>query len=280
MKRRRVLFRLALNIPVWALALLILLPVLWAIIGSFKSQGDIFSNPVEIWRGAWILKDYQTIFAQWPFARWYANSIIVCVSVMIGALVFSAAGGFAFAKYRFHGKNVLFTILVLSLAVPPVSIIIPLFAEIVKMHLANNLLALIVPFLAPAFGIFLMRQFISTLPDELIEAARVDGGGDVFIFRRVILPLCRPALGALAIVTFVFQWARFLWPLMVINSSSKFVLPLGLYAIFGASGTAGTAAQYGEMLAAATLIAVPPLAVFVALQHTFVAGLTMGAVEK
>lgn len=278
--RRRPLLRIALNVPVWTLGIVILLPVLWSIVGSFKSQGNIFANPVQIWRGDWLLKNYTTIFSQWPFTQWYLNSILVCVSVTVGAVVFSAAGGFAFAKYRFGGKGLLFTILVISLSVPPISILIPLFAEIVKMHLANNLIALVVPFLAPGFGLFLMRQFISTLPDELIEAARIDGGTEIFIFRKVILPLCRPAMGALAIVTFVFQWASFLWPLMVVNSTSRFVLPLGLYAIFGASGTGGTTAQYGELLAGATLISVPPLAVFVALQRTFTSGLTAGAVER
>lgn len=279
LRARRLGSRFLLNVALWAGGILVALPALWAVVGSFKTQGAIFSHPAAIWRGQWILGNYHTLFGQWPFGTWYLNSAIVSVSVTVVSLLASAAAGFAFAKYEFGGKRPLFAVVIASLAIPLIGIVIPLYGEIAKLHLVNNLVAVILPFLAPGFGIFLMRQYITTIPTSLVEAARIDGGSDLYVFFRVILPLARPALGALAVVTFVTQWGTFLWPLMVLNSTGRFTLPLGLYAVFGAGGN-GSRAYYGVMLAGSALISIPPLLVFFRMQRAFVSGLTLGGVEE
>jgi multiple sugar transport system permease protein len=183
--------------------------------------------------------------------------------------------GYALAKLDFRGKKLLFALVLGTLMIPGVVTFVPLFVLTVNLGLANTLTGMALPFLAGPFGVFLMRQFILSLPDELIQAARVDGAGEFRIFRSIILPLCRPALATLGILTFLTSWNNFLWPLVVAQSEEKYTLPvaLAIYAI------GENKSDYGLLMAGSVVIIVPVLAVFLMLQRHFVRGIAMTGIK-
>jgi multiple sugar transport system permease protein len=183
--------------------------------------------------------------------------------------------GYALAKLDFPGKRVIFVLVLGTLMIPGVVTFVPLFVLVSNLGMVNTFPGLIFPFLAGPFGVFLMRQFILSLPDELIQAARVDGAGEFRIFRSIILPLCRPALATLGILTFLTSWNNFLWPLVVAQSEEKYTLPvaLAIYAI------GENKSDYGLLMAGSVVIIVPVLAVFLMLQRHFVRGIAMTGIK-
>ena len=193
----------------------------------------------------------------------------------VGNLVFCSMLGYALAKLDFPGKRALFAIVLGTLMIPGVVTFVPLFVMVTKMRLCNTLLGLILPFLAGPFGVFLMRQFILSLPDELIQAARIDGAGELRIFFSVILPLCGPALATLGILTFLTSWNNFLWPLVIAQTEDKYTLPvaLALYSV-GQNAT-----QFGLLLAGAVVVVLPVLAIFLVLQRHIMQGIAMTGIK-
>ena len=252
-----------------------LIPFLWTISSSFKQITDIFNFPPSLWPTAPTLANYADLFTQVPFARWYVNSIVVATMSTALAVFFSALAGFGFAKYDFPLRSLLFKILIGTLIIPFQLVLIPLFIIMSKIGWMDSYAALIVPFMAPAFGIFLMRQFmVGSVPTELLDAARIDGSSEGGLFFRIAVPLARPAIGALSIFSFLGSWNSFLWPLIILRSSSKFTLPMGLANLLGLYNQ-----QYGMIMAAAFLVALPMIILFVLMQRQFIAGLTVGAVK-
>lgn len=274
---RRRISMVMLNIVVMTGALLTVSPFVWMLLSSFKNTNEIFRYPPKLLPSPWRLENYENLFTDKPFAAWYINSISVAVCVTLAVLFFSSLAGFAFAKYRFRGRQGLFIILMGSIMIPFQLIIIPEFVLISEMGWTNNYAALIIPFMAPAFGIFLMRQFIESIPSELVDAARIDGASEFGIFLRVVVPLLRPAFGALAIVTFLSSWNSFLWPLIVLRGEEHYTLPVGLATL--QSLVAGQQIDYGMAMAAASLVAIPVLAIFLSMQSQFIAGLTAGSIK-
>ena len=183
--------------------------------------------------------------------------------------------GYALAKLDFPGKRALFAIVLGTLMIPGVVTFVPLFVMVTKMGLSNTLLGMILPFLAGPFGVFLMRQFITSLPDELIQAARIDGAGELRIFFSVIMPLCGPALATLGILTFLTSWNNFLWPLVIAQTEDKYTLPvaLALYSV-GQNAT-----QFGLLLAGAVIVVLPVLALFLILQRHIMQGIAMTGIK-
>ena len=252
-----------------------LLPLLWTLSSSFKPVSDIFIYPPRPLPSPGTLENYQRLFSDVPYLQWFWNTLWVSVVSTGLALFFSALGGYAFAKYEFRGKTLLFNIVLGSLLVPFAVLLIPLFVLITRIGWADSFLALIVPWVAPAYGIFLMRQYIvQAVPDELIDAGRVDGAGEFRVFWTLVLPLVRPALGALAIWNFLGVYNSFLWPLVVMSSNEKLMLPVGLAQIYG-----NYSREYGLVMGGAVLAAVPMIVVFVALRRQFIEGLTFGALK-
>ncbi|WP_298456811.1 carbohydrate ABC transporter permease [uncultured Cellulomonas sp.] len=193
----------------------------------------------------------------------------------VATVFFSSLAGFGFAKYEFRGKKVLFDVMFSSLAVPFAVIVVPLFILVAKLGLANPFFALIVPWVAPAFGIFMMRQCTEqAVPDEILDAARIDGCSEFRTFWTVVLPLLRPAIGALAVWSFLNTYDTLLWPLVIVAEPEYYTVPLGLQALFGAEGR-----QYDLVMAGSILAAVPALVIFVLLRKQLVSGLTAGAVK-
>ncbi|WP_456286421.1 carbohydrate ABC transporter permease [Microbacterium sp. JZ70] len=251
-------------------------PLIWALASSFKDRSALFAYPPSLLPAEPTLGNYAQLFAGYPFLNWFAVSAVVAVVSTVITVFVCAMAGFGFAKYEFRGKNLLFDVMFSSLAIPFAVIIIPLFIMLAKTGLAAPWFALIVPWVAPAFGIFMMRQFTEqAVPDEILAAARIDGASEFTIFRSIVLPLLRPALGALAVWSFLGTYNNFLWPLIIVSDPQLYTLPLGLQSIFGAEGR-----QYDIVLAGAILAAIPSILVFIGLRKQLIDGLSAGAVKS
>lgn len=268
-----------LNLVVGAGGILIILPLVWMLSASFKTTTEIYRFPPTLIPNNFTLANYERLTTEWPFWNWYVNSLVVAVIVTLAVLFFSSLAGFGFAKYRFRGNKALFIILLGSTMIPFQLILIPLFIVMSRLGWTNTYYALIIPFMAPAVSIFLMRQFITSIPTELMESARIDGASEFGIYWRIILPLARPALAALAVLTFLGSWNSFLWPLSVLRVREAMTLPVGLASIQGGL-TAGSEAPIGASMAGATLITIPIVLVFIAVQKHYVAGLTAASVKQ
>ncbi|HEY0699432.1 MAG TPA: carbohydrate ABC transporter permease [Micromonospora sp.] len=246
-------------------------PFVWMLLGSFRTDAELREVPPSWLPEAPTVDNYRALFTQLDFPTFFLNSVLVAVAVTVGNLVFCSMLGYALAKLEFPGRRVVFGLVLGMLMVPGMVTFVPLFVLVSQLGMVNSYPGLVLPWLASPFGVFLMRQFILGLPDDLIHAARVDGAGEWRIFTRVILPLCGPALATLGILTFLSSWNNFLWPLVVAQSEEKYTLPvaLALYAI-GENNT-----RYGLLMAGSVAIIVPVLAVFVLLQRHFVQGIAM-----
>jgi multiple sugar transport system permease protein len=254
---------------------LVVIPFIWMVISSFKPEGEVMAVPPTWWPETVTTDNYRQLFTQLDFPTYFLNSAIVAGTVALGNVVFCSMLGYALAKLEFPGKRVVFALVLGTLMVPGVVTFIPLFVLVTNIGLANSLPGMILPFLAGPFGVFLMRQFILTLPDELIHAARVDGAGELRIFFSVILPLCWPPIATLAVLTFLTSWNNFLWPLVVATSEEKYTLPvaLALYSI-GQNAT-----QYGLLLAGSVVVVLPVLVVFLVLQRRIMEGVAMTGIK-
>lgn len=245
-----------------------LLPFAWMVLGSVKTQREILTKPPTWWPKAPTFDNFATWFDELHFTQYFTNSFVVAVVTVLGNLLFCSMVGYALAKMDFAGKRVLFTVVMTMLMVPGVVTFVPLFVMVTKLGLLNTYPALILPFVAQPVGVFLMRQFMLGIPEELLEAARVDGAGELRIFARVVMPLCGPPLATLGILTFLGSWNNFLWPLVASQSQRMYTLPvaLSLYS----TGQRGT--DYGLLLAGAVLIITPILLLFLTLQRYFIQG--------
>ena len=271
------------------MALSILTPLLWTIMSSFRPAGDIFSGTLPTsWR-EFTLDNYrglykpimraagteQRLFPPIPFATFFVNSIFVSTGFTLLALFFSSLGGFGFGKYEFRGKKVLFMLLLGSMMIPFHVGLIPLYSLMAQIGWINSFQALIIPGSASAFAIFLIRQYVATVPDSLIDSARIDGCSEFGIYWRVVLPLLKPALGALTILLFMGRWNDFLWPSMVLLDEAHFTLPVGLKSLISTYQE-----EYGVLLAGTTLAVMPVVLLFLWMQKEFVEGITLGAVKE
>jgi ABC-type sugar transport system, permease component len=249
--------------------LISVIPFLWMLSTSFKGPGEIFLFPPK-----WIpknptLKNYKDLFQQMNFGRPFLNSIIVSLSTTFLSVVLATMAGYGFAKFNFKNKNVLFLIILGTVMVPGQITMIPVFLLLTKLNLLNTYWGLILPALANAFNIFFMRQFISGIPDELIEAAKMDGANEGWIFFKVILPLSKPAMAAITIFTFTGSWNNFLWPLIIATDESMYTLPVAI-SVLGGQYTENIAMQ----MAGSVIVILPLIVVFLFTQKYFIKGIT------
>ena len=250
-------------------------PFLWMLLGSFRPDRELKQVPPSWLPQNPTLDNYRTLFTELDFPTYFFNSTVVAVVITVGNLIFCSMLGYALAKLHFPGKRIIFALVLGTLMVPFVVTFVPLFVLVSNLGMVNTFPGLIFPFLAGPFGVFLMRQFFVSLPDELIHAARVDGAGEFRIFWSIMLPLCKPALATLGILTFLASWNNFLWPLVVAQSEDRYTLPvaLSIYAI------GENKSDYGLLMAGSVAIIVPILAVFLALQKHFVRGIAMTGIK-
>lgn len=250
-------------------------PFVWMLLGSFRPDRELKAVPPSWLPQHPTFGNYTELLHSGNFPQYFLNSAIVAIAVTLGNLLFCSMLGYAFAKLNFPGKRPLFAIVLATLMVPGVVTFVPLFVLVSNLGMADSFAGLIFPFLAGPFGVFLMRQFMMGLPDELLDAARVDGAGEWRIFSRVIMPLCKPALATLGILTFLGSWNNFLWPLVVAQTEDKYTLPvaLALYAV-GQNAT-----QYGLLLAGSVVVVVPVLVLFLFLQRHIMQGIAMTGIK-
>lgn len=258
-----------------ALSVLVLFPFYWMFVSSFKEIGRIFSTPIDFIPKPFTLDGYTKLINGTLYGRWYLNSIIITVLYTIVAIFFSCLGGVAFGKYDFKFKKALFIIVLSSMMIPLHGILIPLFLVLVKLGWIDSYLGVIIPFAASPFGIFFIRQYSSSIPDELLYAARIDGCSEFTLFSKILIPLLKPAIGVLVIYFSMIVWNWFIWPLVVIRSTTKFPLNVGLSTFITQYEI-----RYDEVMAGAVLCTLPLIVLFMFMQKQFVTGLTAGAVKQ
>lgn len=256
-------------------ALAAVFPFWWMIVGSTRTSETILTLPPPLWPGKALLHNYRELLESIPYWRDLLNTILIGAAYSALVLFFCSLGGYAFAKFRFPGRNRLFALTLVTLMIPNILGLIPMYMEMRTFGWLNTWLPLIVPGAANAFGIFWMRQYIaSSVPDELLDAARIDGAGEFRIYWNMVLPIIKPALGALAIFSFLEKWNEFLWPLLILKEPGNYTLPVALASLESIAD-----ADLGLVILGATLGVLPLLIVFLFSARHFIAGLTMGAVQ-
>jgi len=251
-------------------SLLMFMPYLWMVLTSFKSNSEILRSANHLLPQQPTLSGYRKVLQEVPFFRWFVNSLSTSVIVTVGAMFSSALAGYIFAKFRFRGKRLLFVTILATMMVPFQIVMVPTYIIVSKLNLVNDLSAIVIPYMVSAFGIFLAKQFIEAIPNELIEAARMDGASEFRTFWSLVIPQIRPALSALAIFSFMAAWNNYLWPLIILNEESKMTVPLALVFFNGQN-----VVNYNVVMSAAVLIMIPVVVVFLVFQKQFIKGLTL-----
>ena len=260
-------------IILFVLAILFLFPLYWIITGSFKDAITINARTPQWFPLKPTLQNYVKLFKQ-PAFKWLFNTVFMAVGSMILTCLTASLAGYALAKKRFYGRGVLFTLIVCAMALPKQVIVIPLLQEMNFLHLANNLWAVILPTVGWPFGVFLMKQFSETIPTEILEAARVDGSGELRTFFSIVFPMIKPGVGALAIFTFVNSWNDYFLQLIMLTKREVWTISLGIARLQGEMSS-----DFGLIMAGATLAAIPIVTVFIVFQKYFTQGIAMGAVK-
>ena len=261
-------------------ALLMVAPFLWSISTSLKQPGDVFAYPPQLLPDPATFQNYVDVFTKLTFDRYFLNSVIVTGSIVLLNVLFGTAAAYAFAKLRFPGRNAIFFLLLLTLMVPFQVNLIPLYKIMVELHKAipaigaDTYFGIVAPSAIQVFGIFLMRQFLRAVPDEILESARMDGASELRILRSIVFPIALPGMATLAIFTFLGAWNDFLWPLIVTNSDEMRTMPVGLALL-----ARKNASNWGDTMAGTVLTAAPLIIMFLVLQRRFIEGLTAGSVK-
>ena len=255
------------------LAIFFLFPLYWIVTGSFKSAIDINAK-VPVWFPMNpTMGNYDKLFAK-PAFLWLFNIVFISAMAMILTCITAALAGYALGKKRFYDRTILFTIIICAMALPKQVIVIPLAQEMKLLHMSDTLWAVILPTVGWPFGVFLMKQFSETIPNEILEAARVDGAGELKTFFSVVFPMIKPGIGALAIFTFVNTWNDYFLQLVMLTSEEKWTLPLAIANMQGEMSS-----DFGLIMAGAALASIPIIVVFIAFQKYFTQGIAMGAVK-
>lgn len=251
-------------------------PIYWMVIGSFTEGAHSLKMPPDFYPRKPNLSNYFALFREFPVTRWMLNSLIVASSVTFISVSTSCLAGYAFAKKSFIGKNVLFWLIMSTLMIPFYSIMIPLFITVRNLGLFNTYPGIFLPMACYATNIFLARQYMSTLPSELIDAAKIDGASELRVFTYLILPLSKPLIAAITIFTFVYGWKTFMWPLIVTSNMCMRTLPV---AIATAVSYPDGHVDFGVAMAGTTMVVLPTLIVFALFQKYFIKGITVGGVK-
>ena len=287
------------------LAIMFAFPLYWIVTGSFKTAASINATTPDWFPKEWVMDNFNKLFSKqtaplWelalPFSskfsaegkpiifsagpvvpaavRWLVNTVFMAVMAMLLTCITSAMAGYALAKKRFRGQTLLFTLIVCAMALPKQVILIPLLREMSTLSLYNTIWAVIFPTVGWPFGVFLMKQFSEGVPGEMLEAARIDGAGEAKTFIEIVLPMIKPGIGALAIFTFINSWNDYFMQLIMLNSTSKLTISLGIAKLQAENST-----DFGLIMAGASLAAIPIIAIFIAFQKYFTQGIAMGAVK-
>jgi multiple sugar transport system permease protein len=255
-------------------ALVSLVPLYWTIINSFQPNDLAMKTPPDLLPNQMILDNYKFVFTKTNAFRWFVNSIGLSAISATLVVYFSAMAGYPLAKKKFPGVKILFWTVLAFMTIPREVLLLPLFIMMNKFSLYDTYPGILLPTLGYPFAVFLMRQFISTVPSEIFDAAEIDGCSQIGIFHKILLPIIKPGVGALAVFAFVHSWNDYIWHLIIISSDDLKTLPLGV-----ASMSQELVANYGYLMAGASFGALPLIMVFIMFQRHFTSGITMGAVK-
>ena len=274
-RRRKAPFPIHIYAVLFAISFIVVVPLLWMILSSLKADFQIISAPLSPIPEPFTIDAYQRLFTgPEPIVKWFWNSTVVAVAQTALILATASAAGYALARLDFWGKRLIFSAIVATLLVPPVILLIPHYVIIESFGWLDNLLAVIVPGAASAFGVFFLRQFFLGVPKEYEEAARMDGAGELRIFVQIVLPLAKPALATLAVLSFLGSWNEFLWPVYVLLSTENFTLQPGLSLLQSAY-----AVRYSLIMAGAVIASLPVLIIFFFAQRQIIDGVANAGVK-
>ena len=262
------------NVLLYFMAALIILPIGWMFLSSFRPPDQITIYPPQFWPRKWTLDNYKVCFAAVPIFKYITNTIIFATATTAAAVMINAMAGYGFARTNFKGKNVIFTILMCSMMIPFQVIMLPLFMEMYWFGMIDKYIGLVLPRVAIVISIFFMRSYFATLPKELEEAGRIDGLKEIGIYFRIMLPLCGPAIITQVVLTFNMCWNDLLWPLLIMNSPDKRMLSTGI-----ANMISQDSIEYGPAFAAGVLSVLPLFILFLVGQKYFVNSITAGAIK-
>ncbi len=253
---------------------ILLFPLYWMIVVAFSPRTELLTRELQLWPQEFTLGNFDTIFSQFPVMTWFGNSVAIAVVVTAITVIVNLLSGYAFAHLRFPGNNLTFLLTLSTMMLPVQVIIVSQFELITRLGLYGTYWAVILPTAATAFGIFLARQFIIGIPKEIIEAARMDGAGGFRVFLQIVLPLCKPLIAVLILLTFLSTWNDFAWPLIALQQNELFTLPIGLRFLQGAFGS-----DYGAIMAFALISVLPMIALFLIFQRYFVQGFARSGIR-
>lgn len=274
MKKKITPFNIVSIISLSFLTVIFIFPFYWILTGAFKSQGDAIKIPPQWFPTAPTLDQFRRLLEQNSAALWLFNSVLIALVTMLAVCVTSSFAGYALAKKRFYGQKLLFSVFIVAMALPKQVILVPLVSMISWMGIHDSMAAVILPLIGWPFGVFLMKQFSENIPKELLEAARIDGCNELKTFTNIAFPIIKPGFAALAIFTFINTWNDYFMQLVMLSSSKKLTISLGV-----ARMQAELSTNYGLIMAGAALAAIPIVAVFLIFQKYFTQGITMGAVK-
>lgn len=263
-----------LNVILLALAIVTIVPFIWMLLSAFAPNSEIVKIGGSLFPTPSTFANFINIQEKFNFLGMFANSLFVALLTTAIIIYTSALMGFVFSKFQFKGKNLLFGVVLSTMMLPWAVTIIPKYEMMVDFGWLDSYKALIIPSMVSGFGIFMFRQSISQIPDELIEAARVDGATDTYIFHRIILPMSRNSIASLAIFQFLWSWEDFLWPYLIISDESKQLLSVGLRLFNGQYGT-----DYGGLFAATSISIIPVVIIYLVFQKRFIAGVASGSIK-
>ncbi|GAM14762.1 maltose/maltodextrin ABC transporter, permease protein MalG [Mesobacillus selenatarsenatis SF-1] len=253
--------------------LLVAVPFIWMILSSFKPESEVMQLTPTLFPEQWTIENFKNLFVNMNFGLYLKNTIIVVLWSFVG-LFLNAMAGYAFAKFEFKGRNQLFFMVLATMMIPGQVTMIPVYLILNQMQLTNTMAGIVLPGLVGAFGIFLFRQFMTTIPDELLEAARLDGASELRVFWQIVLPMTKPILAVQGILTFIAGWNSFLWPLIIANDESLYTLSVGLQLLKGQYG-----GNFALQMAGSTFMVVPIVIIFIIFQKHIIDGYTISGMK-
>ena len=274
MRRKEPWLKILLYVLLGGGTVLVLIPMVWLIAAVIKGPDDLFHYLFFAPPQRFSLYNLRQLFTQIPYLRFMVNSFFVAGCTVMVQLFFSSLGGFALAKYEFRGKKPIMVLMLGTMMIPAQVLLAPMYELIYRMGLVDSYLGLIVPGAVNVFGMFLFRQSMLDLPDDLLQAGRIDGCTEFRLYWNIVLPVSRPMIGAFCLIAFMLSWNSFLWPQIVLHTQERFTLPIGLNQMVGLY-----AQEYGAMMAGTFLAVLPVVILFFLLQKEFISGLTAGAVK-
>ena len=256
-------------------ALIGLLPYYWMVACSFKTNDTMFAVPLQWLPDPINWSAYGIAWRAQDFTRYFLNSSVVALAITAGNLLLGSLAGYSLCKFRYFGRGPLFLLILSTMMLPLEVTMVPLFLTVKQLNWPNTYTGLIVPFLVEGFGVFLMRQYLQSIPNELIEAARIDGASELRIYAQIVMPLCKPALAALGVFTFRESWDMYIWPLIIVTKDSLRTVPLGISLFMSSFGTA-----WDQLMAIAAIGTLPMILLFFFLQRSFIQGIAVTGIKE